>query len=136
VDPVPDPLLFFSGSAGNRKRASGSVASNCDHRGGPIITNNVFYSSFQNKDGSQDRSLRIVMGYGLHGWSLIPTRGNSSPLHSVQHVLGLNQPPIRRVKVAICQRNSGRGVKLATRLHLVPKSTMVEPYLHSPQTSS
>jgi hypothetical protein len=26
VDPVPDPLLFFSGSAGNRTRASGSVA--------------------------------------------------------------------------------------------------------------
>jgi hypothetical protein len=29
VDPVPDPLLFFSGSAGNRTRASGSVAKNC-----------------------------------------------------------------------------------------------------------
>jgi hypothetical protein len=28
VDPVPDPLLFFSGSAGNRTRASGSVAKN------------------------------------------------------------------------------------------------------------
>jgi hypothetical protein len=26
VDPVPDPLLFFSGSAGNRTRASGSIA--------------------------------------------------------------------------------------------------------------
>jgi hypothetical protein len=26
VDPVPDPLLFLSGSAGNRTRASGSVA--------------------------------------------------------------------------------------------------------------
>jgi hypothetical protein len=31
VDPVPDPLLFFSGSAGNRNRASGSVAKNSDH---------------------------------------------------------------------------------------------------------
>jgi hypothetical protein len=31
VDPVPDPLLFFSGSAGNRIRASGSVAKNSDH---------------------------------------------------------------------------------------------------------
>jgi hypothetical protein len=30
VDPVPDPLLFF-GSAGNRNRASGSVAKNSDH---------------------------------------------------------------------------------------------------------
>jgi hypothetical protein len=31
VDPVPDPLLFFSCSAGNRTRASGSVAKNSDH---------------------------------------------------------------------------------------------------------
>jgi hypothetical protein len=31
VDPVPDELLFFSGSAGNRTRASGSVAKNSDH---------------------------------------------------------------------------------------------------------
>jgi hypothetical protein len=28
MDPVPDPLLFFSGGAGNRTRASGSVAKN------------------------------------------------------------------------------------------------------------
>jgi hypothetical protein len=31
VDPVPDPLFSFSGSAGNRTRASGSVAKNSDH---------------------------------------------------------------------------------------------------------
>jgi hypothetical protein len=31
VDPVPDPLLFFSGSARNRTRVSGSVAKNSDH---------------------------------------------------------------------------------------------------------
>jgi hypothetical protein len=31
VDPVPNQLLFFSGSAGNRTRASGSVAKNSDH---------------------------------------------------------------------------------------------------------
>jgi hypothetical protein len=31
VDPVPDPLLFFSGSAGNGTRAFGSVAKNSDH---------------------------------------------------------------------------------------------------------
>jgi hypothetical protein len=30
--PVPDPLLFFSGSARNRTRASGSVAKNSDHQ--------------------------------------------------------------------------------------------------------
>jgi hypothetical protein len=31
VHPVRDPLLFFSGSAGNRTRASGFVAKNSDH---------------------------------------------------------------------------------------------------------
>jgi hypothetical protein len=31
VDPVPDPLLFFSGSDGNQTRASGSIAKNSDH---------------------------------------------------------------------------------------------------------
>jgi hypothetical protein len=30
VDTVPDPLLFFSGSAGNRTRASRSIAKNSD----------------------------------------------------------------------------------------------------------
>jgi hypothetical protein len=30
VDPVPDPLLLFSGSAGNRTRASGSIAKNSE----------------------------------------------------------------------------------------------------------
>jgi hypothetical protein len=36
VDPVPDPLRFFFGSAGNRTQASGSVAKNSalDHRDG------------------------------------------------------------------------------------------------------
>jgi hypothetical protein len=32
VNPVPDPLLFFSGSAGNRTRASGSVVKNSDYQ--------------------------------------------------------------------------------------------------------
>jgi hypothetical protein len=31
VDPITEPLLFFSGSAGNRTQASGSVAKNSDH---------------------------------------------------------------------------------------------------------
>jgi hypothetical protein len=31
VDPVPDSLLSFSGSAGNRTRASRSVDKNSDH---------------------------------------------------------------------------------------------------------
>jgi hypothetical protein len=39
VDPVPDPLLLRkSGSAGNRTRASGSVAKNSDHQTTEAIT--------------------------------------------------------------------------------------------------
>jgi hypothetical protein len=46
VDPVLDPLLFFSGSAGNRTWASGSVAKNSrtlDRRGGlkTILENSI-----------------------------------------------------------------------------------------------
>jgi hypothetical protein len=33
VDPVPDPLLRKSGSAGNQTQTSGSVVKNLDHRG-------------------------------------------------------------------------------------------------------
>jgi hypothetical protein len=50
VDPVPDPTtVFFSGSAGNRTRASGSVAKNSwplDHRGGPI---QIMYNKCEHK---------------------------------------------------------------------------------------
>jgi hypothetical protein len=47
VDPVPEPLLFFSGSAGNRTRASGSVAKNSDHRGGlTVIINDEIYGIY------------------------------------------------------------------------------------------
>jgi hypothetical protein len=38
VDPVPDPLLFY-GSAGNRTRASGSVAKNSDSTADALINN-------------------------------------------------------------------------------------------------
>jgi hypothetical protein len=31
VDLIPNPLFFIPGSAGNRTRASGSVAKNSDH---------------------------------------------------------------------------------------------------------
>jgi hypothetical protein len=37
VDPVPDPLLFFSGSAGNRTRASESVAKNSEVEEGILL---------------------------------------------------------------------------------------------------
>jgi hypothetical protein len=48
VDPVPDPTTFFSGSAGNRTRASGPVAKNSDHWTTEAVTlrlnGNVKYS--------------------------------------------------------------------------------------------
>jgi hypothetical protein len=43
VDPVPDPLLLRkSGSAGNRTRASGSVARNSDHQTTEAVNIHVF----------------------------------------------------------------------------------------------
>jgi hypothetical protein len=39
VDPVPDPLLFFSGSEGYRTRVFGSVAKNSEHE----TTEAVYY---------------------------------------------------------------------------------------------
>jgi hypothetical protein len=42
VDPVPDPLLLrISGSAENRTRTFGSVASSSDHRDGHFFLNNI-----------------------------------------------------------------------------------------------
>jgi hypothetical protein len=45
VDSVPDPLLFFSGSVGNRTRASGSVAKNSY----AYISSNFIISGFPAK---------------------------------------------------------------------------------------
>jgi hypothetical protein len=62
VDPVPDPLLFFffSGSAGNRTRASGSVAKNSDH----WTTEAVEYCHYYNYILGKNFSLALV--YGFH----------------------------------------------------------------------
>jgi hypothetical protein len=57
VDPVPDPLIFFSGSAGNRTRASGSVAKNSDHQ--TIEAVNVLLQ-LANKNGIQNNIEFIV----------------------------------------------------------------------------
>jgi hypothetical protein len=48
VDPVPDPLLFLSGSAVNRTRASGSVAKNSKAYEIWCLTQNKF-SDFKDK---------------------------------------------------------------------------------------
>jgi hypothetical protein len=79
VDPVPDPLIFVSGSGGNRTRASGSVA---------IICSNI-------KTGSGD-CLRNWMQHNPH-WenytrSVIP----KIPLalrNQVVHYLAHKSPP-------------------------------------------
>jgi hypothetical protein len=46
--------------------------------------------------------------------------------------LGPTQPPIQRIPVALSSGLSGRDVKLTIHFHLVPKSRMVELYIHSP----
>jgi hypothetical protein len=46
VHPVPDPLHFFSGNAGNRTPASGSVAKNSDHKTTEAVT--FFYITYMN----------------------------------------------------------------------------------------
>jgi hypothetical protein len=51
VDPVPDPLLLRkSGSAGNRTRASGTVARNSDHQ----TTEAVLYIRKERVKGPQN----------------------------------------------------------------------------------
>jgi hypothetical protein len=44
VDPVPDPIIFFPGSAGNRTRDSRSVGKNSDHYSteAVLVFKNVF----------------------------------------------------------------------------------------------
>jgi hypothetical protein len=49
VDPVPDPLLLFSDSVGNRTRASRSVVRNSDHLTTEEVPERKYeYYSFRN----------------------------------------------------------------------------------------
>jgi hypothetical protein len=47
-------------------------------------------------------------------------------------VLGPNQPPIQWFSGHFPRNKEAGGMKLTTHLHLVPRSRMVELYLHSP----
>jgi hypothetical protein len=68
---------------------------------------------------------------GLNGqgvWVPFQVRARDFPLHRTsRRGQGPTQLPIQRIQGAV-----SRGVKLTTRLHLVPRSGMVELYLHSP----
>jgi hypothetical protein len=68
VDPVPDPLLFFFGTAGNRTRAFGSVAKNSDHRGGHTHTINFTYLRICRKDW---RTCNFIPPYAILVWCLL-----------------------------------------------------------------
>jgi hypothetical protein len=78
---------------------------------------------------SRDSSVGIAMGYGQEG-RLSNLGGGKFLLFSIapRPALGLTQPPIQWVPEAL----SGPGVKLISRLYLVPSSRMMELYLHSP----
>jgi hypothetical protein len=69
VDPVPDPLLF-SGSAGNRTLASGSVAKNSwlllYHRGGPRLAT-VATLMTVSRDSEVGTATAYELDYGRDG---------------------------------------------------------------------
>jgi hypothetical protein len=76
---------------------------------------------------SRDSSVGIALGYGLDDRGsrvLFPARiGNFSLHRRVQTALGPTQPPIQWVQGGCFSGGyGGRGVKLTTHLHLVPRS--------------
>jgi hypothetical protein len=76
---------------------------------------------------SRDSSLGIATGYGLDGRGSVPVRGKIF-LFSIAPGPALEpiQSHIQWIPVAVSPGQSGRGVKLTTYLHLVPRSRMVE----------
>jgi hypothetical protein len=88
-------------------------------------------SSF--KTESRDTSVGIGTGYGLDGRCSIPGGGKISlfPIRS-RPALGPTLTPIQWEPRTFPWGHSGRGVKLIAILYLVPRSRMVELYLHSP----
>jgi hypothetical protein len=87
-----------------------------------------------NINRSQDSSVSIGMGYGLDGLGSIPGRGKrflSSPLCQ-KRLWGPPSLLSNGYQDLFTWEQSGRGMKLTTHLHLVPRSRMEELYLHSP----
>jgi hypothetical protein len=72
------------------------------------------------------------MGYGLDGQGPTPGRGKIFLFIVSRPASRTTQPSIQWVPGLISPGSSGRGVKLITNLHLVPRSRMMEVYIHSP----
>jgi hypothetical protein len=90
-----------------------------------------YFTTLQRLFKSRDSPVGTATGYGLYGRGSFPEGATDcSLLH--RPVPGPTQPPIQWVPGALSRRQIGRGVKLTTLLHQVPRSRKVELYLHSP----
>jgi hypothetical protein len=77
---------------------------------------------------SWDTSVGIATGYGFDSRGLIPGRGKRcSVVYSLQTGSGAHPASY---PMGTGGRFPRRGVKLTTHLHLVPRSRMLELYLH------
>jgi hypothetical protein len=87
---------------------------------------------------SRSNSVSIVSGYGLDDWA-IEVRSPAEvegffPVASVSRpALGPTQPPVQWASGVLSPGvKCGRGVKLTTNPHLVPRSRMSRSYTSSP----
>jgi hypothetical protein len=71
-------------------------------------------------------------GHWLDSRGSSPGRGNIFLIHSVQTVSGAHPVSYPTVPGFFARRYSGRGVKLTTHLHLLPRSRIMKLYLHAP----
>jgi hypothetical protein len=82
-----------------------------------------------------DISVVTVTGNSLVGQGSIAGRDKRFFSITFRPALGLTQPPIQWILVAVSPRAKLPGCeaeKLTTHIHLVPRSRMVELYLNSP----
>jgi hypothetical protein len=85
-----------------------------------------------NRVRSRDNSVGVATGYGLDGPGSIPSRVKI--YFSPQHPDRLWDPPSllsNGYGGLLSRRYSGQDMNLTTHFHVVPRSRMVEIYLHS-----